>query len=217
MLFFQPVFLFVFLTESSLHLSARISREDFRPKVGSLLNRQLNADVLSPSAPAPSLIALLLYGWTERLAAVLPTKCGAVAVHAAAGREERHLVLRLDFSAWHCAPQRGCHQLGVRRLSPRRAPSVAVRQPHTSQHSTGTESDPSVFYLDFVQWRRWVRRSMEGRQRQGGGGKTMLLLLVRFIVSMQCKGRTYSTFLDEEMVSSNIFMLTGSFDVILLF
>ena len=58
---------------------------------------------------------------------------------------------------------------------------------------------------------------MEGRQRQGGGGMTMLLLLVRFIVSMQCKGRTYSTFLDEEMVSSNIFMLTGSFDVILLF
>ena len=91
MLFFQPVFLFVFLTESSLHLSARISREDFRPKVGSLLNRQLNADVLSPSAPAPSLIALLLYGWTERLAAVLPTKCGAVAVHAAAGREERRM------------------------------------------------------------------------------------------------------------------------------
>ena len=174
----------------------------------------------------PSSHCCSMVGRTERLA-VLPTKCGVVAVHAAAGREERRMassVLRLDFSAWHCARQRGCHQVGVRRLSPLRP--ARLQSPSGSHTRRSTRLQPiewgeswkvtRVFFeLDFVEWHRWVRRSMEGRQRQGGGGITMLLLAVRFVISLQFEGRAYSTFLYWNGYVHG--KMTGNFDVILLF
>ena len=69
MLYFSSLFWQNFLESVSnqlfLSFLTEFSWEDFRTLVGSLLNRLLNADVLSQSAPAPSLIALLLYGWTD--------------------------------------------------------------------------------------------------------------------------------------------------------
>ena len=183
---------------STSHFCQNFPGRTSEQKLGSLLN----ADVLSPSAPAPSLIALLLYGWTERLA-VLPTKCVGVvaAVHAAAGREERRMASsKCAFSAWHCTlpQQRGCHQVGVRRLSPPRAPSVAVRQPHTSQHSSSSPSGkwPECF-LNWIQWQSdsWVGEEEHGRTaeaRRGRGNNNALAHgeIHHSYASLQFKGRT---------------------------
>ena len=109
--------------------------------MGSLLNRLLNADVLSPPTPAPpSLIALLLYGWTDGASSVankVLSQCTQLQAEKSGGC---HLVCSSSWISVHdSARQRGCHQVGVRRLSPlRRAPSVAVRQPHKSQHSASS-------------------------------------------------------------------------------
>ena len=107
----------------------------------------------------PSSHCCSMVGRTERLA-VLPTKCGVVAVHAAAGREERRMASSASagFQCMTlCAAERLPSSWSAPPVSPPpRAPSVAVRQPHTSQHSPPThwvggvlESDPSVFWAGF--------------------------------------------------------------------
>ena len=93
-------------------------------------------------------VALLLYGWT-------PTKCGTGVAAAAleksggCGRSSVVVHLQLDFSAWQCAPaerQRGCHQVGVRRLSR----AARLQSPSASRTRRNAGKWPPECFLSWI-------------------------------------------------------------------